>query len=170
MSYFVLYLGIKSYKSYIFNSVLRAKSYGAVVSHNLSNQCYKIHKTHSTSCDYAAVAGVKAGSLWSQCSILQLLRLFKHDQSFALCDDLVAVLRAYFTDPVAHGMTLGATKAFYSIAFGLDPYFHEESIHGTPCWLMRQQQTRMLSNLICMLDAGAGLRKGWFASMLPLHS
>ena len=81
-----------------------------------------------------------------------------------------AVLRASFTDPVAHGMTLGATKAFYSIAFGLGPYFHEEIVHGTPYGLMRQQQTRMLSNLICMLYAGAGLRIGWFAGMLPLHS
>ena len=40
-----------------------------------------------------------------------------------------AVLRASFTDPVAHGMTLGATKAFYSIAFGLGPYFHEEIVN-----------------------------------------
>ena len=86
-----------------------------------------------------------------------------------------AVLRASFTDPVAHGMTLGATKAFYSIAFGLGPYFHEEIVNDMKnSWYTllvdETTQTRMLSNLICMLDAGAGLRIGWFASMLPLHS
>jgi len=38
---------------------------------------------------------------------------------------LVKVLRAAFSDLVAHGMSLSATKAFYSMAFGLRPYFHE---------------------------------------------
>lgn len=61
----------------------------------------------------------------SRAEILHLLRLIKHDQSFASCDDLVKVLRAAFSDPVAHGMSLCATKASYSVAFGLGPYFHE---------------------------------------------
>jgi len=42
---------------------------------------------------------------------------------------LVKVLRASFSDPVAHGMNLSATKASYSVAFGLGPYYHEAVIN-----------------------------------------
>ena len=86
-----------------------------------------------------------------------------------------AVLRASFTDPVAHGMTLGATKAFYSIAFGLGPYFHEVIVNDTRnSWytLLVDETTtdQNVKQFDIMLDAGARLRIGWFASMLPLHS
>jgi len=61
----------------------------------------------------------------SRAEILHLLRLHKHNQLFASCDDLVKVLRAAFSDPVAYFMSICATKASYSVAFGLGPYFHE---------------------------------------------
>ena len=60
-----------------------------------------------------------------------LLRLIKRDQSFSSCDDLVSVLHASFNDPVATGMTLGTTKASYSISYGLGSYYHEQLINDT---------------------------------------
>lgn len=64
----------------------------------------------------------------SRAEILFLLRLMKHNHSFASCDDLSLVLRAAFNDPVATGMILSATKASYATAFGLGPYFHDKVI------------------------------------------
>jgi hypothetical protein len=64
----------------------------------------------------------------SRAEILQLFRLIKYDQSFESCDDLVPVLRVSLSDPVAHDMSLCATKASYSIAYGLSPFFHEEVV------------------------------------------
>lgn len=60
----------------------------------------------------------------AKAEILFLLRLIKHDHSFASCDDLSVVLRAAFNDPVSNGLTLSATKASYGISHGLPPYFH----------------------------------------------
>jgi len=65
----------------------------------------------------------------SRAEILQPLRLVKHDQLFSSCCDLVSMLRASFNDPVATGMTLGATKASYSISYGLGSYYHEQLIN-----------------------------------------
>ena len=56
--------------------------------------------------------------------ILFVLRSVQHDHSFRSSDDLVPVLRAAFNDPVVNGMTLGASKASYSITYGIAPYYH----------------------------------------------
>jgi len=98
----------------------------------------------------------------SRAEILHLLWLIKHDQSFASCEDLIIVLHASFSDPFAHDMNLRATKASYSMAFGLGPYFYEACVsdskmHGTACWLMKQQQIRNWSNSISMFGTGADL-------------
>ncbi len=64
----------------------------------------------------------------AKAEILFLLRLIKHDHSFASCDDLSVVLRAAFNDPVSNGLTLSATKASYGISHGIAPYFHSTII------------------------------------------
>ena len=67
----------------------------------------------AVSIDSSRVVVLASEEQIAQAEILQLLRLFKHDQSFSSRDDLVAMLRASFSDPVANGMTLGSTKASY---------------------------------------------------------
>jgi hypothetical protein len=64
----------------------------------------------------------------SRAEILFLFRLVKHNHSFSSSSDLVPVLRAAFTDPVANGMTLGASKAAYSLTYGLGPFFHKQLV------------------------------------------
>ena len=64
----------------------------------------------------------------SRAEILCLLRMVKHSHSFASCDDLALTLQAIVDDPVIKRMLLGATKASYSVTYGLAPFFHEQLV------------------------------------------
>lgn len=65
----------------------------------------------------------------TRAEVLMIFRMIKHNHSFASQEDLSDVLKVAFADDhVVRDMSLGATKASYSVAYGLGPYYHQQLV------------------------------------------